>query len=443
MSLQIWLPLKNGELINKGLYKITPGMVGTLSSGNGKIANTTYYWNADGQAISLPNFMDTFSLYTNYSICAWVYFTGGATNHSSTICSSGDWNNKMKQLVFALNTYNNGYTKLLVPNKDGWDKGVTIPTLAPNTWNHICVTYDGTNSYVYINNSYIGAYTGGGITSEFDNSNLYIGCATYYNGFTIKGSINDFRIYDHCLSKKEISEISKGLVLHYPLRDTYVNTISTISDSSGLGNVGTIIGTLTTSTDSKRNAVSTVFSGAQAIQCGRGAMIKDAITISWWGYMDNWSNYGRAISCTEGGGWNFEPGDGKMRFRLGTGTSSNTYILALGNTALSSLSSGWHMFTGTYDGYSLKIYVDGVLENTTSAYTTKTPIYYHASNSVFIGAEAGASATTPADPYFSGRLSDIRIYATALSAEDIKALYNTPIKLDNKNNLFAMNFKEG
>jgi hypothetical protein len=31
--------------------------------------------------------------------------------------------------------------------------------------------------------------------------------------------MNDFRIYDHALSTKEVEEIAKGLVLHYKLDD--------------------------------------------------------------------------------------------------------------------------------------------------------------------------------------------------------------------------------
>jgi hypothetical protein len=41
--------------------------------------------------------------------------------------------------------------------------------------------------------------------------------------FTVGGNantfINDVRLYDHCLSPKEIEEISKGLCLHYTLNN--------------------------------------------------------------------------------------------------------------------------------------------------------------------------------------------------------------------------------
>lgn len=202
---------------------------------------------------------------------------------------------------------------------------------------------------------------------------------------------------------------------------------STVYDISGLNNNGQMISTLSYATNSPRYKTATIFNGVNsAIAAGRSGMVRDAITISLWGYMTDWSTYAqRMISCTEGGGWNFEPGSSKMRFACGTGATSNTYKTITSTKTLASLSSGWHMFTGTYDGFQQKIYIDGVLEGTNDAYTEKTPLYYHSSNGVFVGAEAGSSSTTPASGYyFNGYISDVRVYATALSAQDIQDLYN-------------------
>lgn len=221
MGLQIWLPL-DGSLINYGLDKTQPQYIGGLtgnSTSSGKVTPQVYQWSTNGNAVNLPDFMNTFKNYKQYTIAAWVYYTGAAENHSSTICSSGNWNNY--SLVFGLNNYNSGYNKILVPSarSGGWSDGATISTLALNTWHHIAVTYNGTLSRIYINGQEAGTFNGGGITSSSETSNLYIGAATYYAGFTIRGKINDFRIYDHCCSAREISDVAKGLVVHYPLNN--------------------------------------------------------------------------------------------------------------------------------------------------------------------------------------------------------------------------------
>jgi hypothetical protein len=106
----------------------------------------------------------------------------------------------------------------LVPNTAGWSEGVNLTNkLLPNQWYHVAAAYNGTQTTVYINGQAVGSYAGGAITAASETSDLYIGSATYYGGFTIRGNINDFRIYDHCCSAKEIAEIAKGLVIHYPL----------------------------------------------------------------------------------------------------------------------------------------------------------------------------------------------------------------------------------
>lgn len=107
-----------------------------------------------------------------------------------------------------------------MPNGSSWNNGINVSSpFVLNKWYHITISYDGTKTNAYVNGEYIGQYIGGGITSSSETSDLYIGRATYYDGFTIRGKINDFRIYDHCLSVKEIKELSKGLFLHYQLKN--------------------------------------------------------------------------------------------------------------------------------------------------------------------------------------------------------------------------------
>jgi hypothetical protein len=208
-------------------------------------------------------------------------------------------------------------------------------------------------------------------------------------------------------------------------------------DRSGFRNHGTIIGNLSLETSVSNNFTAGVFSGSQAIACGRGAMSPDVITVNLWAYMDNWgalSNM-RLISCTEGGGWNFENVGHFICYANGA------YQRASGNFA--SISSGWHMITGTWDGYQAKIYLDGVLQASSTALPTKANITYNGSNGIFIGSEAGGNTSSPAGPYFTGKISDVRIYGTALSESEIKQLYQTPIAIDKDQNIYANTIQEG
>ena len=223
MSLQVWLPF-NRDISNYGLYNTTTRSVNSASIATGGKLGNCLSLSSDGQAVSLDSFMDVCSTYTRYSISAWIYMSSAATNHSSSILSSGDWNSGDSQFCFACyNYFPDGYHKILVPNKSYWSDGIDLgSSIKLNTWYNICITYDGTTTRGYVNGEYVGSYAGGGITASSNSKNLYVGSATYYNGFTLKGSMNDVRIYDHCLSAKEVKEISKGLSLHYKLSDPYI-----------------------------------------------------------------------------------------------------------------------------------------------------------------------------------------------------------------------------
>lgn len=221
-----------------------------------------------------------------------------------------------------------------------------------------------------------------------------------------------------------------------------------IFDCSGYGNDGVVdYATCPTwNSDSVKYNGCCQFDGKSFISAGRGAMVTDELTVNCWAYMDDWSQFEaknmRIASCTEVGGWNFEPGSGYLRFVLGTGTDSNVYKTAISKTLLKSFSSGWHMITGSYNGLATKIYVDAILLGTNSEYTEKVPLYYNTTNGIFIGAEAGGDKTTPFGNYFTGKLSDFRIYATALSDKDIEELYETKFSLDPDGNFYCGELSE-
>ena len=202
-------------------------------------------------------------------------------------------------------------------------------------------------------------------------------------------------------------------------------------DCSGYGHDGIALGTFTTDSSSPCYENCTVFNGTNsAINIGRSAMVEDTLTVNIWAYMDDWSQYGQAAdtgmriaSCTETGGWNFEPSDGCMRF--------NVYTRALGyrsptdSTPLASLTPGWHMWTGIFygSGKRARLLRDGVQVGSSGwSNSSAIKVAYNSSNSIIIGAEPGASPA-PVGNYFNGKMSDFRIYATALSDADIAELY--------------------
>lgn len=71
---------------------------------------------------------------------------------------------------------------------------------------------------------------------------------TTTNYFPFNGLVNDVRIYDECLSPKQVKELSKGLVAHYKfdkITEYTTNKIAGLQDVSGYGYNGTKNGSFT------------------------------------------------------------------------------------------------------------------------------------------------------------------------------------------------------
>ena len=139
------------------------------------------------------------------------------------------------------------------------------------------------------------------------------------------------------------------------------------------------------------------------------------ITVSTWFYVDSY-NPQTLVSSYQNGGYWLGFGDGNdLWWTVNTERSGAVSVPVLHEgIALRQ----WHHVTGTYDGTSAKIYLDGSLRNRANA---SGPLHYEYQNSVLLGADAGeGEMSDPACPRFlRGGLDDVRIYDTALTYSEV------------------------
>lgn len=222
MSLLVWLPLTK-DIKNYGLSDIefkTNGAVFTPDEGK---VGQCYYLN--GKTISCSDF-NLLEEATEFSACCWVKFTtfpSGSNAYCISLNTSSSTDRK-----FILGIYSSNGTTASFRINGGNSTG----TLELNKWYHLAICVSNTTGYLYINGLLVKTVTG--VTMTNTAKNLVIGgrstntAGTTFNGVTAPAYYNDIRVYDYCLSPKEIKEISKGLIAHYPLRDRYAENTKNI-----------------------------------------------------------------------------------------------------------------------------------------------------------------------------------------------------------------------
>lgn len=99
-----------------------------------------------------------------------------------------------------------------------------------------------------------------------------------------------------------------------------------------------------------------------------------------------------------------------LRFLLGNGTSDKTIASGLISDY------GWHMVAGTYNGEVQTLYLDGVQVGSKLFWAGSI----YSDNYNFGIGRLGSLGSL----YFSGAIDDVRVYNRALSANEIKQLYN-------------------
>ena len=200
MSLQVWLT-GNNSMNNQGLLgELTQTTVPTYVDGKlGKAMSTgAYKMTAEQTAQVLNN--------EAISICFWVYINAdtGTTDNRVMFFGNDAWGSNTNNRKFSLYNYPtvNDFHWSWMNNtgNNTFTTGVLSGVLPSYKWTHVAITYQNPNGTVYINGEKAETFTGVSNSSTFAYETQVIHNASYLKR-------NDFRIYDHCLSAKEVKEI--------------------------------------------------------------------------------------------------------------------------------------------------------------------------------------------------------------------------------------------
>jgi large repetitive protein len=198
---------------------------------------------------------------------------------------------------------------------------------------------------------------------------------------------------------KKSSQVDDGCVLYLSNRK---KSSSIWSDLSKAGNNGTVNGATVA-----RQGYS--FDGSSSIGCGNKSNLDLTLfsIISWINIVSHIAEQAFVTKSNDGGVANYELSNygSKPTIRY---YNSGDYILSGASATVEGI---WQQIVGTWDGTKLRIYVNGVLSNT-SADLSATPPLTNISNLV-IGTRGTAIIR------YNGQIGEVRVYNRALSASEI------------------------
>jgi hypothetical protein len=420
------------------LDKSGNGNTGTLTNMNlatapvqGKVGQALKF---DGSnQVSVPDSATVHVETGNFTISTWIYPTA--------FCSY--------EAIFDKYGYARGYSFFIDGGSTsngyygvGGDGGGTTGNFALNLnqWQQFVWTRSGSSNTVYINNSVWTTFSDGGNTNV--GGALSIGENTSGGGCNFTGSEDDFRLYNRALSATEITQLySQGTATHlssspkvgpttsctaglscglvgywtFDGKDTPWSspTAGTALDKSGNGNTGTLTNmNLATAPVQGKIGQALKFDGSSGyVSVGSGLVPTNSdFTVSGWVFG---GEAGQAIFSQGYDGVN----DWGLNFRIDTCdfvVSGSLYRVLYTSPSATT----WHHYVCQRNNNIMSVYVDGILQNSTTQAGS-----LRSSGSNYIGARRNSVSVK--DSYFNGSIDDVRIYNRALSAGEVKQLYNT------------------
>lgn len=389
------------------------GNTGTFNGGtwiNGKRSKALSF-NGSSDYIVVPGTINNFLNTSAITVSAWVKANGSSFAQDTGFVTEGfmgDGNVRFG-LIGYMDTGGSS-TKVAAGFYNGsWRVVNQTGSFSFNQWVHLVGTYDGSIIRLYIN----------GVQ---DNSTNYVGSLPLGNeewrigrrwdtGTYLNGSIDDVRIYNRVLSQSEIQDLygtgqqtfqnpnNQGLVGYWPLNES---AGTKIGDASGNKNSGTLANA--TWVDGKHGKALN-FNGSAFVDMGSSqAGTWSAMTISAWVKPTTYASWRAIVQTANSGDRGLYLQSDHLQFYSACSSSGAVPL------------STWTHVTVTVDSSdNVVYYING--NNSGGCVSASTPRiieYLHIS---------GISTVDPEN--FIGSIDDVRIYNKALSATEVKQLYNS------------------
>ncbi len=363
------------------------------------------------------------------TLAAWIKPTNFSNAYQGII---GRSNNKAYNFMF-----NNQTGNLRVETGPSGASAYIDSTTAvtAGVWTHVATVINKNDSTIkfYINGVLDNSQALTGTNTLSDVTDLYIGWEGL-SGRYFTGSIDEARVYTRALSSNDISQLynfAPGPVGYWKMDE---RSGTSAADSSGNGLTGTLTSGPTYSAGKYGSGVN--FDGSDDyITVADNSSLEGfrAMTVCGWGKLNGYDATDGSViaakSVTAVGAsvsdpyslWNLAVDTtGKVLFAVSTGSVSSRVLLTSTNTV--SLNA-WHYICGTYDGTTVRAYIDGVVDPTTASTTLQV-----GTNAIDV--RIGAYKGSGYPDVWNGTLDEVKVYSYARTQgqiiEDMNAGHPAP-----------------
>jgi hypothetical protein len=422
MSLVGWWQLEGNADNKAGSYPSYE--VGSVQYSNAKIGQGYDNTGNNGTGIELIR-DDPFTEFENrYSWSLW---------YKSTTTSGGSYERILSRDA-------SEYPTITIDQSQSGNQDLTTYKAASagayqvNEWHHVVLTIDrGENeSRIFVDGSL--ENTGGVGSLSSQTKPFVIGGNTEgdgdISGNHFVGKIDDVRLYDHILSKKEVQRLSQAKLLHFKLNES-VNGI--VDDASGQNNSGSVNSGVVSASDYKTGSGAFEFTSSNGVQVQNNPTVQATgdLTISFWAKPFNISSnrqnpidkdYGDEYTMTM-------ETDGSLSYYFNDSDSRyNNYQVS----NMFQNDNEWVHVTAVRDNGNSVIWYRNGSEFATKSWNGGNPVA--GSDDLYIG----NGYTNP----FDGIIDDVRLYASALSADEVRTIYENRASVDDRGNLHSHEISE-